>query len=301
MTELSRSILEKYQIRKTEKQKTEFINLVKEHMSVNIQTGGILKSRNIIVGDVGKADVVFTAHYDTCAVMPFPNFITPKNIGLYLLYSLIICVPIFVVITGINVLLNVVTKNFILHYTLSLTAMFGMIYLLIAGPANKHTANDNTSGVITLCEIYSKLTQEQKQKVALVFFDNEEIGLIGSALFKKEYKKVMDNKLLVNFDCVSDGDNIMFAVSKNAQSQYMDKISTAFATEDKNVMVEKGEKVYYPSDQKHFKQHVAVAALKHKKIVGYYMDRIHTPKDIVFDERNIEMLSDGAINFVNMI
>ena len=301
MTELSQLILEKYQVRKSKKQKTTFINLLKEHMPVNIQTGGIVKSRNIIVGDVEKADVVFTAHYDTCAVMPFPNFITPKNIVFYLIYSLLICVPIFAVMVLVNAVLSFITTDFTVHYVLSLVMVWGMLYLLMAGPANKHTANDNTSGVITLCEIYSKLTEEQKQKVALVFFDNEEIGLVGSSLFKKQYGKIMADKLLINFDCVSDGDNILFAVSKTAQKKYMDKVSAAFASEDKNIMVEKGEKIFYPSDQAHFKQNVAVAALKHKKIIGYYMDRIHTPKDTVFDERNIELLSDGAVSMVDMI
>ena len=301
MTELSNIIFDKYQIRKSKKQKTEFINLLKEYMSVNIQTGGLVKSRNIIVGDVEKADVVFTAHYDTCAVMPVPNFITPKNVPFYIIYSLLICIPLFVFVTLFNAALNFVTTNYWIHYFFSLSVCAFVVYMLLAGPANKHTANDNTSGVITLCEIYSKLTEEQKQKVALVFFDNEEIGLIGSSLFKKEYKKIMDNKLLVNFDCVSDGDNILLTVSKPAQNKYMDKISTAFVAEDKNIMVEKGEKVFYPSDQKHFKNNIAVAALKHKKIIGYYMDRIHTPKDTVFDERNIELLSDGAVKFVDMV
>ena len=245
--------------------------------------------------------MVFTAHYDTCAVMPFPNFITPKNIVVYLLYSLLICVPIFVVMIAVNAALSFITTDFTVHYILSLVMVWGMLYLLMAGPANKHTANDNTSGVITLCEIYSKLTEQQKQKVALVFFDNEEIGLVGSSLFKKQYGKIMSNKLLVNFDCVSDGDNILFSVSKAAQQQYMDKIGTAFAAQDKKIMAEKGEKVFYPSDQAHFKKNVAVAALKHKKFIGYYMDRIHTPKDTVFDERNIELLSDGAVKLADMI
>ena len=301
MTELSRIIFEKYQIRKSKNQKTEFINLLKEHMPVNIQTGGLLKSRNIIVGDVEKADVVFTAHYDTCAVMPFPNFITPKNVAFYLIYSVLICIPLFLITAVLNALLGFVTTNFWVHYILSLIVLGGFVYLLMAGPANKHTANDNTSGVITLCEIYSKLTEQQKQKVALVFFDNEEIGLVGSSLFKKQYGKIMSNKLLVNFDCVSDGDNILVSVSKAAQQQYMDKIGTAFAAQDKKIMVEKGEKVFYPSDQAHFKKNVAVAALKHKKFIGYYMDRIHTPKDTVFDERNIELLSDGAVKLADMI
>ena len=127
------------------------------------------------------------------------------------------------------------------------------------------------------------------------------LGLVGSSLFKKEYKKAMENKLLINFDCVSDGDNILFSVSKTAQKEYMEKVATAFEAEDKTIMVEKGEKVFYPSDQVQFKCNVAVAALKHKKIIGYYMDRIHTPKDTVFYERNIELLSDGAVKFVDMV
>ena len=301
MTELSHIIFEKYQVRKSKNQKTEFIELLERYMPVKVQTGGLLKSRNIIVGDVEKADVVFTAHYDTCAVMPFPNFITPKNMVFYIAYSVLICVPIFAVMAVFNALLNFVTADFWIHYVLSLAVFAGIFYLLMAGPANKHTANDNTSGVITLCEIYSKLTEQQKQKVALVFFDFEELGLVGSSLFKKEYKKAMENKLLINFDCVSDGDNILFSVSKTAQKEYMEKVATAFEAEDKTIMVEKGEKVFYPSDQVQFKCNVAVAALKHKKIIGYYMDRIHTPKDTVFYERNIELLSDGAVKFVDMV
>ena len=301
MTELSHIIFEKYQVRKSKNQKTEFIELLERYMPVKVQTVGLLKSRNIIVGDVEKADVVFTAHYDTCAVMPFPNFITPKNMVFYIAYSVLICVPIFAVMAVFNALLNFVTADFWIHYVLSLAVFAGIFYLLMAGPANKHTANDNTSGVITLCEIYSKLTEQQKQKVALVFFDFEELGLVGSSLFKKEYKKAMENKLLINFDCVSDGDNILFSVSKTAQKEYMEKVATAFEAEDKTIMVEKGEKVFYPSDQVQFKCNVAVAALKHKKIIGYYMDRIHTPKDTVFYERNIELLSDGAVKFVDMV
>ena len=43
-----------------------------------------------------------------------------------------------------------------------------------------------------------------------------------------------------------------------------------------------------------FKKSIAVAALKKTKtpLVGYYMNRIHTPKDTVFDEQNIEVLTE---------
>ena len=53
---------------------------------------GALGATNLIVGSPDTAKVVYTAHYDTCAALPFPNFITPKNFLLYLLYQLLITV-----------------------------------------------------------------------------------------------------------------------------------------------------------------------------------------------------------------
>ena len=53
MHELSKKILDKYQVRKTKKQKTEFIELLQKELNhkITIEEGGLFKSRNIIVGD----------------------------------------------------------------------------------------------------------------------------------------------------------------------------------------------------------------------------------------------------------
>ena len=80
MTEIAKEILEKYQIRKKKAQKTAFIDFLRgKFPGLMVESGGLLKSRNLVVGDVGTADVIFTAHYDTCAELPFPNVLTPKN------------------------------------------------------------------------------------------------------------------------------------------------------------------------------------------------------------------------------
>ena len=168
---------------------------------------------------------------------------------------------------------------------------FGLLALLVFGPANKHTANDNTSGVITLCELMERLPDELKEKAAFVFFDHEETGLFGSQYFRKKNQKKMQTKLLINFDCVSDGDYIMFATTKQARKTYGEAFKNAFvAGNGKTIVMDKLEKVYYPSDHAGFPVAVAVAALKHKKYIGYYIDRIHTAKDTMFDEKNIDML-----------
>ena len=94
MTETTRVILEKYQVRKTKKQKKVFAAYVEglaADYGYSFKTEkGALGAQNLVVGDPSKAKVVYTAHYDTAPVLPFPNFITPKRISLYVLYNVAI-------------------------------------------------------------------------------------------------------------------------------------------------------------------------------------------------------------------
>ena len=84
------------------------------------------------------------------------------------------------------------------------------VWRLLDGPASRHTANDNTSGVITLLETALAMPEADREEVCFVFFDNEEKGLFGSAAFTKAHKKAKKETLNINFDCVSDGDFIQF-------------------------------------------------------------------------------------------
>ena len=303
MTQLSREILEHYQIRKTKKQKEAFIRLMQAHFpSMQVQEQGFPKCRNLVLGDPENAKVILGAHYDTCAQLPFPNFITPKRPLLSIGYSMLILIPVFCLLFLLNWILSLFLANPLLQYWITLAIYFVLLFALLGGPANKHTANDNTSGVITLLEIYEKLTEEQKQTVCLVFFDNEEQGLLGSAQFRKCYKKSIKETLMINFDCVSDGDTFLFGISKAANQKYHVALSRAYAsTAEKQVLLENLKKIYYPSDQAGFPMAVAVAALKFRKPFGYYMDRIHTKRDTVFQEENIAYLAEHTVAFIDQI
>ncbi len=294
MTPLSQQILDNFQVRKTAKQKHAFISLMQQHFpDTKIQEGGFPKSRNLIIGDLENAKVILCAHYDTCAQLPFPNFITPKNPLFSILYSIILVVPIFIAVFFLNLVLNLLTDNYWIHYWLSLAACFGLLLLMMAGPANKHTSNDNTSGVIALCELLQVLTPNLRNKAAFVFFDNEEIGLVGSSYFRSQYKQLAKEKLIINLDCVSDGDNILVSASKQARDEFSALLKSSFLPDEgKEILFANAEKTYYPSDQVGFKKAVAIAALKHKWYIGYYMDRIHTARDTVFDKANIKLLCE---------
>ena len=303
MTELSHKILAEYQVRKTTLQKTKFITFLQEYFpQLQVETVGLIKSRNLIVGDIKNAKIILAAHYDTCARMIVPNFITPKNPILAIAYSFVILIPMMILVMGMNMLFGLITDDFTIHYLISVAAFFALMYVMVAGPANKHTANDNTSGVIMLCEMLQTLSPEELQKTAIVFFDNEEIGLVGSTGFRKLHKADMTNKLLINFDCISDGDNILVAVSKSARKNYNTTINEAFVIESqKKILLTESEKTYYPSDQAGYPNHIAIAALRKNKILGYYMDRIHTDKDTVFDESNIDTIGSCIKKLINLL
>ena len=96
MTDLSREILRDWQVRKTKVQKLRFIEFMKSRLpDLVVEEGGAPRCRNLVLGNPESADVVFTAHYDTCARLPFPNFITPKNLLFYVIYQLLIMLPFF--------------------------------------------------------------------------------------------------------------------------------------------------------------------------------------------------------------
>ncbi len=307
MTVFSGNIIDKFQIRKSKRQKAEFRAMLIEELrrlgwDAREEKRG--SSINVVAGEPESAGLIYTAHYDTCAVLPFPNFITPRNFFWYLVYQLVIVLPMFIVAAVLEFL---VLELFDAPDWAGLAVMYAVliffVWWLMDGPANKHTANDNTSGVVTLLEIAAAMEETQRGKVCLVFFDNEEKGLLGSSAFAKKHKSIRKTALVLNFDCVGDGDSLQFFPGKGVKKDELtlSAIAAAFAgSGEKTVETVRGFG-FYPSDQRHFKRGVGVCALKRSRVFGWYMDRIHTPKDTVLDERNIALLRDGALRLPSLL
>ena len=307
MTEASKTVLEKYQVRKTKKQKRafgEYIKGVAESNGYSFNTEkGYFGAENIIVGEPQNTKVIYTAHYDTCPVLPFPNFITPKHISIYLLYQIAIVLLMlaawFLVAGTLRFALSFLGIDEFILFIIDYVVFMAIFLLLYCGPANKHTVNDNTSGVTLLLEIMEEMPISEREKVAFVFFDLEEMGMFGSMGFAAKHKRIKNNTLVINFDCVSDGENIIFALRKGAKKYRELFESSLEPNDDVNIeILDKG--VFYPSDQTVFRNGVGVAALKKKgKIL--YMNRIHTKRDIVYREENIIYLKDRAVKITEKI
>ncbi len=300
MSQLCEKILESYQVRRTEPQKTAFIDLLQQHFTaLRVENAG--KNRNLVAGDIAKAKIIFTAHYDTPARSFWPNISMPYRPGLKFAYNMLVLMPIIglmmLAMFGLEPVLPDIRTRALIGLAVYYVLYF---YLFFGAPANQHNANDNTSGVCLLVRLLETLTPEQLEKVAFVFFDNEEKGCVGSKAFRKLHKAETENTLIFNFDCVADGEHILFLSSLPAEKQWEPLLRQVFRDEDGfTVGFTNSKKAKYSSDQKRFPMSIGTAALHHHPTIGYYFARIHTKKDTVHNKKNIEFLHAGLTRLID--
>ena len=297
-------VLTAFPVRKSKQQKQEFRDAVQSYLSqfgysASVEKGS-LGCRNMVIGDPETAQYLITAHYDTCARLPIPNLITPCNFWAFLGYQLVVMLLMLLVPAIPGALAGLLAGSFDVGYYVWFLCVWAMIALVMIGPANKHNANDNTSGVVTLLEIARSLPESQRGKVCFVLFDLEEAGLIGSAAYRKAHKKASDSQLVLNLDCVGDGDYIRFFPTKKLKKDRK-KLTSLYKAcgylGKKDVLVhEKGFSVC-PSDQANFPYGVGICALR-KKGKTLYLSRIHTPKDTILEETNVNILRAALITFI---
>lgn len=309
-------ILQDYQVRKSNKEKAAFIEYIQTRLShagydvenditIEEKGKGILKSRNIVVGNPKTAKVFFTAHYDTCAVLPFPNLMTPTNPVLFIIFQLFLVVLIFGIVFLFTGLFTMATGGMFDPGVVMLVFLYAFLFHMLFGYRNKHTANDNTSGTITITKILEALPEEDRSKVCVVYFDNEEKGLFGSSFFYEKHKKEMNNKLLINFDCVGDGRDIVVlgkakARKDNLYEGFLQSFESCKGHYDVDFLSRNMLPMMFGSDQMHFNKGVGVCALR-ESLIGRYVARIHTPFDTICREENIKFIVDSMKQFVERI
>ncbi len=297
-------VLEKFPVRKTRKQKQAFRDAAVSYLQelgypVTVEKGKG-KAHNIVAGDPENARYLVTAHYDTCAGMIVPNLITPCNFFPFLLYQLFVTALLLIPAEAIGIAVGLWTKEPLYGNWIALAILYMLLFLMLFGPANKHNANDNTSGVVTVLEMAKSMPCDQRHKVCFVLFDLEEAGLIGSAAYRKAHKKASENQLVLNLDCVGDGNAIRFFPTRKLKKNdvmmaALERCCGQFG--EKTVDIRRKGFAVYPSDQRHFPYGVGICAL-HKSPFGLYLGRIHTRRDTILEETNVNILRAGLISMI---
>ena len=301
MINTAMDVLKEHPVRKNKKQKENFRRDVSEYLSrlgysVREEKGSF-GSVNLLAGDPEKAKYLVTAHYDTCARMIVPNLITPCSFWGFMGYQLLVTGLIFLIAFLVGVAVGVPAVVFlgldpVVGGEAAYICVWVLLILMMFGPANPNNANDNTSGVVTVLEIARTLPENQRDKVCFVLFDLEEAGLIGSASYRKAHKNASAQQIVLNLDCVGEGDNLLMFPTKKLKK---DKVRLTSLYKgcgyfgSKSLLVrDKGFSVY-PSDQGNFPYGVGICALNRKgKLL--YLGRIHTPRDTLLDETNVNIL-----------
>ncbi len=300
-----------YPVRRTAKEKDVFRAYILKQMAekgidarAEMTSDG--KNENIVIGDVAAAKVVCTAHYDTPAASLFPNILIPRNVPLFFLYQF---APVILLLAaalgGAYAIANAMYPDddtlaymrvFLLVY---LVLYYGLYFLMYRVFKNPNNFNDNTSGVATILAVIEKLNEEQRQKFAFILFDNEEKGKKGSKAYYKDHKEMMRDRLLVNFDCVGNGEHIIFIAMKEAE-----KRREYAALRESFSSCGNFHTYFYPmkgsrsnSDYKNFPGGIGCMACRKSKGGVFYTPYIHTPRDTVSNDENVQFIVDAMIRF----
>lgn len=297
---------DKHPIRNTKEQKQAFLQYAKKYATelgydAHVEELGKKGAhRNLVVGDVEQAKVLFTGHYDTPRTMFLPNLMMPRQIVLMLLYSFLIAMPFLIVSLLLEVWTIRLTGNAELGFLAFMLFYLGTFYLTVfKGPINRNNANDNTSGIATMMRIMEIMPEALKQHVAFVFFDNEEKGKLGSKAFAKAHPDIKKQRMLINLDCVGLGEHFLTVVNKKARElkTYALFCDTAPESEKYAVHHFHSGNTMMNSDQSHFDWGIGIVACKKVPVIGYAAGRIHTNRDTVADTENMDYLAAWMVEF----
>ena len=290
---------ERFPIRKTRAQKDAFLTWGRETSAALGYTARVEslgrrgQHRNLVMGDVSEAEVVFTAHYDTAANMVLPNLMLPRNLPLFWLYQLGVVALLLGISLAVALGVQALTGSAEASLVAFMAAYWGLLLLMLLGPANRHNRNDNTSGVATIFRLMEQMPRAQREKAAFILFDNEEKGKLGSRAYAREHVRAGYTAVVVNLDCVGVGEHVLTIASALARK------TTAYARLCQALQSGDDFQVrHFPSlgsamnsDHKSFKCGIGVCACRRARLVGYYTPFIHTRRDTVGRRENIDFLA----------
>lgn len=304
MLENPMDVLSCFPVRKTRRQKQAFRDAAQAYAASQGYESrvepGRFGVRNLVIGDPETAEYLITAHYDTCARLPFPNYTFPCNFWMFLAWQAVVTALIVLVVYTVTTAVELLTSSEALGIVAMMLSLGGILALIYAGPANGSNVNDNSSGVITLLEIARSLPEKRRSRACFVLFDLEEAGLLGSGAYRGAHRAATDRQLVLNLDCVGDGDYLtMFPTGKLKKDRPM--LTSLYQAcgyfGKKSLLVREKGFAFYPSDQTNFPRGVGICALRKGK-AGLYLGRIHTPKDTVLEQTNINLLRAALVSYI---
>lgn len=254
---------------------------------------------NIIIGDPDKAQIVYCAHYDTPRRSLFPNLMLPVSKPLHYLYSFGILLPFLIIALLFGLAAGQLSSSggkvmperapIVLGFLL---AYYSLYFLCFRGPANKHNANDNTSGIAAVLTLAARYTGNDK--AAFILFDDEEKGKKGSKAYARAHAHVKTSVPVINMDCIGNGSDLIISASEGfAACSLFPAFENALKVSQMPSHIYTGKKASLNSDHRNFDCSAGICACKRSQRGTFYTPLIHTARDTVADEKNILLLTEA--------
>ena len=248
-----------------------------------------------------NAEVIIGAHYDTPTILPFHFEYLFRLFGHTRQIFMMFCLGIFFGVL-ISLLMKIDNVGWLLK-SLEYTFYISFLSLLIPNWQNK---NDNTSGVAALLKIAENIANNDnlKAKVKFVFFDNEELGLLGSMMQKRKWNKQnidLSSKKFISIDCVARGE-IPVIVYHTKNDSIAKDLQQIFEDQSISVIIKKMS-VLPLSDNYSFKEFGGVnISWMNKSFIpgGYFIKNIHTPRDNSVEYDKIELVCDVVEKYLTI-
>lgn len=291
-------ITRQFPIRRTAEQKRAFRQWATERITgmgwtVRTEESDKGRQQNIVVGDPERAQVVFTAHYDTPANILLPDLRIPRNFPVYLLHQMALILGMLCIAFAVGAAAGLATKN----GNVMILAFFGAFAALLAvqlyGPANKHNVNDNTSGVAALLETMARIPADARANVAFILFDNMEKGRKGSRAYASDHQEAQYTAFVVDLHCVGVGDVfVVSAPSLAVQLPQYERLRAIMQASGRDVRFFSSVTTRGNGDFRSFKCGAGIAAYRQVSGVGLYLGGMHTARDTHAEQGNLTFLAD---------
>jgi hypothetical protein len=304
-----------HMVRRRKKQKENFREYLKTEMKnseYTLITNGCKKNKNMITNNK-DFKVVVMAHYDTpniTLIMKLGSIIEKINIfakfGFNNRYIRIgmLAISMFIIMGFPVIILKPIKETYSSIYLGILCILFAIGLIQVKTTPNKNNYNDNTSGVLTLLAVADKLKNSKyKNDVLFIFTDNEERGLKGSEEIAKSKEFDFKNKIIINLDCVGNGDTMItsYINAEDLVNPFISALIYKMQKEFNNINI--GSHIYKEledSDYLKFKQGKSISlALMKKTRFNYIFPNVHTNKDKVINLSFIELISKVIADTIN--
>ena len=260
---------------------------------------------NLIVGDIANASTVYTAYYDTPAKYLWGNVnYYPLNGTLSMKTSLWpTYLPIFVILGVVSALFvwlfmaKEVGGDFrtVVLFAAAIVA-FVVTSAVSRGFANPCNINRNTSGIMTLLDVASKLDENQRKKVAFLLFDKGTTDGSGMNMIAQAMPKTLDKHQFIFVDCVAKGSCVAVGYRDNNEREARKLISAYKGAKETKVINMDEKRVVYTGAYFVPKAVVVTAG----EVEGNDIVVAHTgsKKDMAWDEEIINDVTNMLIGYL---